>query len=181
MDSQVRRGFSSIHIIRTLIHLKAKPMKHLLLLCACLAAVGTGFSQFPYNPDVNSDEYISTTDLIDFLPLFGSPFFVQAEEPVVQACRFDQGPCYVDESTDIVLAVYAPTDVSGRRIVLPEDESMKQLTIVQDGDDLMGWAEVIGRCSKTGDACLIYRHLGAMELGVFLRTPSGYWRSNFMP
>lgn len=156
-------------------------MKQLMLVCALVAAAQVASAQFPYNPDVNADEYISTSDLIDFLPLFGSAFLVQAPEPVVQTCRFDNGPCFIDEATDVVFAVFGLHDADGRRMVLPDGESMKQLTIVQDGDDLLGWADVVGRCSKTGDACLVYRHLGAMELGLFMRTPSGYWRSNFHP
>ena len=156
-------------------------MKHLLFFCLWIAAVGTATAQFPYNPDVNADEYISTSDLMDFLPLFGSSFIVQAPEPVIQRCLFLEGPCYVEEATDIVLAVYDPLDMSGRKIILPDAKSMKQLTIVQDGDNLMGLADVVGRCSKTGDACSVYRHLGGVDLGLFLRTPSGYWRSNFAP
>ncbi len=156
-------------------------MKHFLICFLWISLIGKINSQSPYNPDVNSDEYISTIDLVDFLPLFGSEFFVQSPEQVVQECRFDYGPCYVDEATDILFVVYGALDSGGRKIILPDAESMKRLTIVQDGDDLMGWADVVGRCSKTNSSCLVYRHLGAMELGLFLRTPSGYWRSNFSP
>lgn len=156
-------------------------MKQLLLVCALMAAAGVASAQFPYNPDVNADEFISTSDLIDFLPLFGSAFLVQAPEPVVQTCRFENGPCFVEEATDVVFAVFGPQDAAGRRIFLPNGESMKQLTIVQDGDDILGWADVIGRCAKTVEECKLYRHLGVGDMGLFLRTPSGYWRSNFQP
>jgi len=55
-------------------------MKHLLTAIACCLAVA-GSAQTPYNPDSNSDNFIGSHDLLDFLPLYNTPFF--ADDSVI--------------------------------------------------------------------------------------------------
>ena len=49
-------------------------MKHLLTAIACFFALSMS-AQTPYNPDSNGDNFIGSHDLLDFLPLYDSPFF----------------------------------------------------------------------------------------------------------
>ena len=52
-------------------------MKRILTLIACAIALSAGAQipyEFPYNPDADNDAFISTTDLVEFLALFGQNF-----------------------------------------------------------------------------------------------------------
>jgi hypothetical protein len=77
-------------------------MKHLLTFFACLFAVSLSAQtvDLPYNPDSNADQYISTPDLLDFLPNFGSPF--EVGELMVDGMTLEQ---YLSELSDGVTMV----------------------------------------------------------------------------
>ena len=52
-------------------------MKRILTLIVCATALSVGAQipyEFPYNPDADNDAFISTTDLVEFLALFGQDF-----------------------------------------------------------------------------------------------------------
>ena len=52
-------------------------MKRILTLLVCATALSLGAQipyEFPYNPDADYDAFISTTDLVEFLALFGQDF-----------------------------------------------------------------------------------------------------------
>ncbi len=52
-------------------------MKRFLTLIACAITLSAGAQipyEFPYNPDADNDAFISTTDLVEFLALFGQDF-----------------------------------------------------------------------------------------------------------
>lgn len=53
-------------------------MKHLMTALVCLFAINmsaqTGFVEFPYNPDSDSDDIIGIEDLMGLLSLYGSEF-----------------------------------------------------------------------------------------------------------
>jgi uncharacterized protein (TIGR02145 family) len=77
-------------------------MKHLLTFFACLFAVSLSAQtvDLPYNPDSNADQYISTPDLLDFLPNFDSPF--EVGELMVDGMTLEQ---YLSELSDGVTVV----------------------------------------------------------------------------
>lgn len=52
-------------------------MKRFLTLIVCAITLSAGAQipyEFPYNPDADNDAFISTTDLVEFLALFGQDF-----------------------------------------------------------------------------------------------------------
>ena len=55
-------------------------MKRLLTAIACFFALSMS-AQTSYNPDSNGDNYIGSHDLLDFLPLYNTPFF--ADDSVI--------------------------------------------------------------------------------------------------
>jgi hypothetical protein len=57
-------------------------MKYLVTVVACFVLVSVS-AQTPYNPDSDSDNLIGFDDLLDFLPLYGSEFFPEPDEPEI--------------------------------------------------------------------------------------------------
>lgn len=58
-------------------------MKHLFVTLACFALANTQ-AQTPYNPDSDGDNLIGVYDLVDFLPLYGNPFFPDGSQPIIE-------------------------------------------------------------------------------------------------
>jgi hypothetical protein len=63
-------------------------MKHLLACLAVIAAFTAGAQSMPYNPDANDDGYISSPDLLSFLPLFASQVGIDSS----LTCDYDGTP-----------------------------------------------------------------------------------------
>lgn len=94
-------------------------MKHLLTAIACCFAVA-GSAQFPYNPDSNGDNFIGSHDLLDFLPLYDSPFFatdsivvqiVDSVTYVIDTCLYNSTP-YVIGATDSICTTWAGDSIA---------------------------------------------------------------------
>lgn len=63
-------------------------MKIFLPLLLVMTAVSGGAQSMPYNPDANDDGYITSPDLLSFLPLFGSQVGVDSS----LTCDYDGTP-----------------------------------------------------------------------------------------
>ena len=56
-------------------------MKHLLTAIACcLAVAGSAQTEWPWNPDYDSDQIIGMTDFLPFLGIFGDEFVLEMPE-----------------------------------------------------------------------------------------------------
>ena len=56
-------------------------MKHLLTAIACcLAVAGSAQTEWPWNPDYDSDQIIGMTDFLPFLGIFGDEFILEMPE-----------------------------------------------------------------------------------------------------
>ena len=63
-------------------------MKNLLACLAVFGAITAGAQSMPYNPDANDDGYITSPDLLSFLPLFGSQVGIDSS----LTCDYDGTP-----------------------------------------------------------------------------------------
>jgi len=112
-------------------------MKHLLTAIACCLAVA-GSAQTPYNPDSNGDNFIGSHDLLDFLPLYDSPFFatdsivVQIVDSVtylIDTCLYNSAP-YVFWTTDSICTTYSGDSIA-QTIFEPYDDVYGQCSVYQ--------------------------------------------------
>jgi hypothetical protein len=135
-------------------------------------------AQTPYNPDVDNDSLITFNDMLSFLPLYGQPFMPDLDEAEVQYCVFDTiSECYVNDGTDIVI-VQDPNVVNNPKVYLPEGQGWKSVLVMHDGSHPSGNVEVRGALNYQSDDAVMYEYLTIRYLGFFMRTPSGYWRTN---
>jgi len=152
-------------------------MKHLLTAIACFLALSMS-AQTPYNPDFDNDSLITFNDMLSFLPLYGSEFFPELSEPVVQYCVFDTiSDCDVNEATDIVI-VQDPDEVNNPKVHLPAGLGFKSILVMHDGSHPFGNVQVRGALNYQYDDAVMHEYLTIRKLGFFMRTPSGYWRTN---
>ena len=94
-------------------------MKHLLTAIACCLAVA-GSAQTPYNPDSNGDNFIGSHDLLDFLPLYDSPFFasdaivIQTVDSVsiVDTCLYQDIPYLISGISDSLCTSYSGDSIA---------------------------------------------------------------------
>ena len=147
-------------------------MKHLLTAIACFFALSMS-AQFPYNPDSDGDNMIGITDVLDFLPYFGMPFFPSENELVIFETGefFGNDTVFVPENADVVMV----TQIYGgdTHIQLPYDSlTLKFVILIQEGGT-GGNLDILGGASGNYNATADNDWQG---LAFCIRNTEGFWR-----
>lgn len=147
-------------------------MKTTLLTLACLAFT-IAHSQTPYNPDSDGDNLIGAFDLVDFLPLYGQPFFPESTSLVIFETGYLTGSdtSFVPEAADVVFV--QGFSGSNTHIQLPLDTTLKQISLIYEHSSSGGFSTILGHWQGS------YNYEAAFEwrnIAFCMRNRLGQWK-----
>ena len=114
-------------------------MKRILTLLVCATALSAGAQipyEFPYNPDADNDAFISTTDLVEFLALFGQDF---TSEELYLSDDSTNAIVLVGQSLSKTECLSACNSLEGRWRLAHQRDAVTFFDLLTEGlDDLAG-------------------------------------------